>query len=303
MMQLHDALIMRVRELLTGFSPEIHSFDAAKAWPETKDFEMIFQKDAAFELGGGNKASVNLTCVTDNVELFMEGQDLVPGRDFRGVRDFAEALDFRDAHALPNHEICVYGRDLQEIQGDVSYARICEVLVKGEAQRAENAENPKQAGNPADAENPKQASDPADAERTLKLLQDVDFVKFHVYGKGFMMRTSGQSAREPVRVAKKALQDGITFERMGDAFISHYQKNPEVLAVRVSFITEDAFDYNGLAKEAQKAVEIRNSLSKIQKGLPTECSVCDVREICNEVTGLRELHFGKKERREKDPAG
>lgn len=247
-MQLHDALTMRVRELLSGLSPKVYSYDESKAWPETKDFEMIFQRDAAFELGGANKASVNLTCVTDNVELFMGGLK------------------------IPNHEICVYGPDLQEIQGAVSYARICEVLVKGE-------------------------------EQTLKLLQDLDFVKFHVYGKGFMMRTSGQSEREPVRVAKNALQAGITFERMGDAFISHYRKNPDVLAVRVSFITADAFDYNELAREAQKAVEIRNSLSKIQKGLPTECSVCDIREICNEVTGLRELHFGKKGKAGNTPAG
>ncbi len=260
MMQLYDALTMRVRELLSGLSPKIYSYDAAKAWPETKDFEMIFQKDAAFELGGGNKASVNLTCVTGTTEVFTKWQD--------------------PACAVPVSQVYVYGPDLREIQGDVNYARICEVLLREDAVRY--------AGN---------------ADQTLKLLQDIDFVKFHVYGKGFMMRTSGQSAREPVRVARKALQDGITFERMGDAMISHYQKNPEVLAVRVSFITEDAFDYNGLAKEAQKAVEIRNSLSKIQKGLPTECSVCDVREICNEVTGLRELHFGKKERREKDPAG
>ena len=44
-------------------------------------------------------------------------------------------------------------------------------------------------------------------------------------------------------------------------------------------------------------MEIRNSLSKIQKGLPTECSICDIREICNEVEGLRELHFGKREKK------
>ena len=290
MMQLYDALTMRVREFLSRLSPKVYSYDESKAWPETKDFEMVFQKDAAFELGGGNKASVNLTCVTDDAELFMGGCHFIPGRDFA------------EDHALSNCEVCVYGPDLQEIRSDVSYARICEVLVKGEAQLAGNAEK-HQADGPADAENPQQADDPADAELTLKLLQDLDFVKFHVYGKGFMMRTSGQSEREPVRVAKKALQDGLTFERMGDAFISHYKKNPNVLAARVSFITADAFNYKELAKEAQKTVEIRNSLSKIQKGLPTECSVCDIREICNEVTGLRELHFGKKERREKDPAG
>lgn len=272
-MQLYDTLTMRVRKLLSGFSPKIYSYDETRAWPENKDFEMIFQKDVAYELGGGNRDSVNLTCVTDNMELFLGGCHLVSGHNLAEKR------------LRPNCEVCVYGLDLQEIQWDVNYARICEVLVKKTvSQCADSEENP------------------AEADQALKLLQDIDFVKFHVYGKGFMMRTSGQSEREPVRVAKKALQDGITFERMGDAFISHYKKNQNVLAVRVSFITADAFEYNELAKEAKKAVEIRNSLSKIQKGLPTECSVCDIREICNEVTGLRELHFGKKERTGRNPA-
>lgn len=75
--------------------------------------------------------------------------------------------------------------------------------------------------------------------------------------------------------------------------ISHYKENPNVLAVRIRFITLDDFAYDKLSEEAKIAVEIRNSLSKIQKGLPTECSVCEIREICNEVEGLRELHFGK----------
>ena len=238
MMQLYDAMILRVRALLEGLPAKSTPYEEGKAWTENADFEMIFQKDLAYELGGGKAMSANLTCVTEDPTLF------------------------------DGDQVFVYGPNLQEIQGDISYARICEVLVKGMAE-----EEPSQ---------------------ILKLLQDIEFEKFHVYGKGFMMRTSGQSAREPVRVSKKALQDGISFERMGNTFISHYKKNPSVLAVRVSFVTLDSFDYEKLSQEAKTALEIRNSLSKIQKGLPTECSICDIREICNEVEGLRELHFGKK---------
>ena len=272
MMQLYDAMILRIRDLQSGMPMACHSYDEGKAWPENSDFEMIFQKDVAYELGGGRMMSVNLTCVTENEELFAGNLANSAGGE--------ESVSVKD-------QILVYGPDLQELQGDVSYARICEILVRG----SEEKKGIEQSVNSADLERE------SDSGRTLKLLQDLDFVKFHVYGKGFMMRTSGQSAREPVRVSRKALQDGITFERMGNTFISHYKKNPNVLAVRVSFITAEGFDYAKLSEEGRIAVEIRNSLSKIQKGLPTECSVCDIREICNEVEGLRELHFGKQEKK------
>ena len=272
MMQLYDAMILRIRDLQSGMPMACHSYDEGKAWPENSDFEMLFQKDVAYELGGGRMMSVNLTCVTENEELFAGNLANSAGGE--------ESVSVKD-------QILVYGPDLQELQGDVSYARICEILVRG----SEEKEGIEQSVNSADLERE------SDSGRTLKLLQDLDFVKFHVYGKGFMMRTSGQSAREPVRVSRKALQDGITFERMGNTFISHYKKNPNVLAVRVSFITAEGFDYAKLSEEGGIAVEIRNSLSKIQKGLPTECSVCDIREICNEVEGLRELHFGKQEKK------
>lgn len=287
MMQLYDSMILRVRELLRGMPMACHSFDEGKAWPENADFEILFQKDVAYELGGGRTMSANLTCVTENARLFAGSPaNAAGGEETVGQAPVKEQTSAEEPMAVKD-QIVVYGPDLQELQGNVSYARICEILVRGQEEKEGLEESLKSADIKREA----------DSGRTLKLLQDLDFVKFHIYGKGFMMRTSGQSAREPVRVSKKALQDGITFERMGNTFISHYKKNPNVLAVRVSFITADAFDYAKLSEEGRIAVEIRNSLSKIQKGLPTECSVCDIREICNEVEGLRELHFGKQEKK------
>ena len=287
MMQLYDAMILRIRDLQSGIPMACHSYDEGKAWPENSDFEMIFQKDVAYELGGGRMMSVNLTCVTEDAKLFAGSPaNCAGGEESEGQTSAKEQPSAKEQVSVKD-QILVYGPDLQELQGDVSYARICEILVRG----SEEKEGIEQSVNSADLERE------SDSGRTLKLLQDLDFVKFRVYGKGFMMRTSGQSAREPVRVSRKALQDGITFERMGNTFISHYKKNPNVLAVRVSFITAEGFDYAKLSEEGRIAVEIRNSLSKIQKGLPTECSVCDIREICNEVEGLRELHFGKQEKK------
>ena len=292
MIQLYDVQMKRLWELLEGKTVQVHAGDENNAWPENPDFEMIFQKDVAFELGGGRTASANLTCVTDDVHVFLSGgrdaEGRSKGQDVKRLNEGQEAEDLsakvRSAKVqgagrisgVPGDQILVYGPDLQEIRRDCNYARICEILVR-------------------------ERDEPPEPSEILKLLQDLDFVKFHVYGKGFMMRTSGQSAREAVRVSKKALQGGITFEKMGNAMISHYKENPNVLAVRIRFVTLDDFEYDKLSEEAKIAVEIRNSLSKIQKGLPTECSVCEIREICNEVEGLRELHFGKERKTPEDP--
>ena len=171
-------------------------------------------------------------------------------------------------------QILVYGPELHEITGQAGYVRVCEVLVRDDF------------------------SDECQPEKTnamlYKLVQDMDFVKYHIYTKGFMLRSAGQSCKEQVRVGKQALRDGISFERIGDTFISHYKKLAPVLAVRISFITAGT-DYEKWLKEAKLAADIRNSLSAMQKGLPKDCGNCSIREICNEVEGLRELHFGKKE--------
>lgn len=297
-MQLYDSMIQRVRGLLRGLPVRIYEYDEEKIWPENADFQMIFQKDVAYELGAGKATSANLTCVTDHPELFRGAQEWMEAKA-QGSPEKGRQIEMQgspEEGGSARDQILVYGQDLQEIQGDVSYARICEVLVRsGEGTLPIMV---KQGAEAFDGS----VDGSLDSGRMLKLLQDIDFVKFHVYGKGFMMRTSGQSAKEQIRVSKKALREGISFERMGNTLISHYKKNPSVLAARVIFVTTEEFDYVSLQEEAGKAVEIRNSLSKIQKGLPTECSICEIRDICSEVEGLRELHFGKKEKAGKNPA-
>ena len=243
-MNLYDGMMERIHVLTKDMSFRSYDYAENRIWPEDAELQMIFQKDTAFELGGGKAQSVNLTSVTSNPDFFDKDQ------------------------------ILVYGPELSEITGPVGYIRICEILVRDDF------------------------SDERQPEKTnallYKLVQDMDFVKYHIYTKGFMLRSAGQSCKEQVRVGKQALRDGVSFERVGNTFISHYKKFPSVLAVRISFITA-LTDYEKWLKEAKLAVDIRNSLSAMQKGLPKDCVNCSIREICNEVEGLRELHFGKKE--------
>ncbi len=170
-------------------------------------------------------------------------------------------------------EILVYGKDLNRINGSASFARI--VIIKVDLLNGEGEE---------------------DTEPLFRAIQDIDFVKYHVYPKGYMIRSSSDSYREQVRVSKEAVRKGITFEQVGNSYISQYKKNPSVKAVKILFITADDADYAGMRSDAKKTRDITLTLSKILEGMSTDCHSCNLREICDEVEGLKELHFGKEKK-------
>ena len=99
-MKLFDEIIRQTKEVLAGQTFRSFSCEAELAWPCGKSLEMVLLRDAAFELGGDGKDSVNYTCITDT----------------RGL--------------IPKNEILLYGPDLSEIRGDVSFARITHLSVK-----------------------------------------------------------------------------------------------------------------------------------------------------------------------------
>ena len=84
------------------------------------------------------------------------------------------------------------------------------------------------------------------------------------------------------------------FRAVGNDFIRQYKQNPNILAVKLIFITAPDADYAALEQEAKTVRDITMSLSKILEGMPTDCGSCNLKPICDEVEGMRELHFGKE---------
>jgi hypothetical protein len=172
---------------------------------------------------------------------------------------------------VPKDEIVVIGRDLPEISSSTPFARIALVRIM-------------------DVED---ATDD-DTEPLFRAIQDIDFVKYRVYPKGYMVRTSSENNREQVRISKDAVRQRINFERIGCDYIKAFKKNENILAVKLLFITAPGIDYAKLAGDAKNVHDITLTLSKILEGLPTDCASCNLKEICDEVEGMKELHFGKK---------
>lgn len=119
-----------------------------------------------------------------------------------------------------------------------------------------------------------ESDDEDDTEQAFRAIQDMD--------------------SEEVRLSSAALKKGISFRAVGNDFIRQYKQNPNILAVKLIFITAPDADYAALEQEAKTVRDITMSLSKILEGMPTDCGSCNLKPICDEVEGMRELHFGKE---------
>ena len=239
-MELYNSVIERIPGLSGKTTPKRWAYEPGLVWPENPSFEMVMLRDAAFELGGSGKPSVNFTCVTSSPKL------------------------------VDRDEVLLCGPDLRQIKADTPFLRISLLRV-------------------GDIE----SDDEDDTEQAFRAIQELDFVKYKVFPKGYMIRTSSDSDREQVRVSREAIRVGVSFLRIGNTFIRHYRRNPNVLAAKVVFVTAPDADYAAARKCARDVRNITMSLSQILKGMPTDCGSCNLKPICDEVEGMKELHFGR----------
>ena len=106
-----------------------------------------------------------------------------------------------------------------------------------------------------------------------------------------MLRTVSTSHKENARVTKEAIAKGISFQKVGSLLVSKYLENENVRAARVIYVTDSAADFDRLERIAQRNYDITETLNHIMKNLPLDCSACNLKKICDEVEGMRELHF------------
>ena len=164
--------------------------------------------------------------------------------------------------------ITLVGSDLREIDEDTPFARIAVVRVD---------ENTIGEGN-----------------ALYNAIRSLEYTRYHLFPKGFMMRVSSSRNRESVRVSREAVTDGISFAETGNMMISAFHKNPNVKAVHIYYFTKKDLDYKALKSMAEEAEEITRAIDHIFKNLIMDCRACNLQEICDEVEGLRELHFKQK---------
>lgn len=229
-MKLYDECIEGIEALLkdAGCCQPLHA--EVMDWPDEGKNQLIFQSDAAYELGGGNRAAVSGIAFTDKTEL------------------------------VPEDEIILCGADLGEIKEDTAFSRIALVRLKDDKS--------------------------GDTDALYQTIRKIEYTRYHLNPKGYMMRISAMNQREVVRVGKSALTEGLDFAKVGSMFLQAYHKHPEVAAVKLIFVTEKDFPYAELSKLAVKSENITKTLDHLTKKVKMDCNACSLKEVCAEVEAL-----------------
>lgn len=137
-----------------------------------------------------------------------------------------------------------------------------------------------------------------DEQQLYNLIRKVEYVKYHFFPEGYMIRTASRSHKEAVRVSKSAVKDGLTFEKVGNMLIRKFKEIPSVKAVKVYFVTDPSFDYVKAEDMAQKSNTITEALNHIMNSVKFDCDTCNLKPICDEVDGMKELHFKNAQKEE-----
>ena len=73
--------------------------------------------------------------------------------------------------------------------------------------------------------------------------------------------------------------------------ISKYKENPKVKAVQVIYFTAENADYTALNTLAEKSGNITEALNHIMNSVKFDCDTCNLKAVCDEIDGMKELHF------------
>lgn len=131
----------------------------------------------------------------------------------------------------------------------------------------------------------------ADEQKYYSLIKKTEYIKYHYFPEGFMLRSTSSSNKESIRVSKNAVKNGIDFQKTGSMLVNKYKKIPEVKSAAVIYFTHPDIDYNKLNSMAYKTSKISETLNHVVNSVNFDCDSCNLKAVCDEVDGMRKLHF------------
>ena len=178
----------------------------------------------------------------------------------------------QDEALVPENGVALWGADLGEIRTDCAFARLTFLRTDNIYEHGDQA--------------------------AYNLIKSLENRKFHVSAAGYMMRPSAMSSREQVRVSKRAIKEGLSFEKVGSLLIKKYRENPHVQAVYILFITQPDAPYGRFDSIAGRIASVSKTLNHALADVSMDCRACEWKPVCDAVDGMKELHQKQIENKE-----
>jgi CO dehydrogenase/acetyl-CoA synthase beta subunit len=142
-----------------------------------------------------------------------------------------------------------------------------------------------------------------DGDNTYDRHKELDFLRYDLDLKGFMMRAVSQYMREWCRISRDALYDGLSAKGLGSSLIGLFNKVPYVRAVEIILVTSSVSDVSSLREITAPAEKIIAAMNKMAAEMDFECGTCDYQGVCDEAEGLKSMRNRLKENSSRNEVG
>jgi len=126
-------------------------------------------------------------------------------------------------------------------------------------------------------------------DNAYDLHKDLDFLRYSINLKGFMMRSVSQYMREWCRISSIAIREGFSARILGSTLINLFLEKPFVRAVEVIYLTSRPEDVVRLREITSPAEKVIAAMNKMAAEMDFECESCDYQEVCDDASQLKAM--------------
>ncbi len=131
-------------------------------------------------------------------------------------------------------------------------------------------------------------------ENSYTRYREMEFLRYNIDLKGYMMKAASQYQREWSRVSLDALDRGFSAEILGSALLKSFKNLEYVEACEVIFVNSSREDVSELKKISNEVIRITGAMNKMLEGLSFDCDDCEYTDVCNDVLELKKMKTSLK---------
>ncbi|HDP24380.1 MAG TPA: hypothetical protein ENN34_02950 [Deltaproteobacteria bacterium] len=128
-------------------------------------------------------------------------------------------------------------------------------------------------------------------ENTYDRHRDMDFLRYDLDLKGFMIRAVSQYQKEWCRISKEAIQSGFSAQILASALMRLFHARDYVQSVEVIMVTSSPEDVTELRGIVAPAARIIAAMDKMALELNFDCEACDYQDVCDDAEQLKSMRL------------
>lgn len=134
-------------------------------------------------------------------------------------------------------------------------------------------------------------------ENTYDRYREMDFLRYDLDLRGFMLRAVSQHHREWCRVSKTALSYGFSSMHLSAALMEQLKGKPYVSSVQIIIITSSPEEVKKLGEIATPAIRLIAAMDKMAQEIDFDCDECGYQDVCDEAEELKNMRDRRMKKR------